>query len=108
MVTHSDEEIEEHLSAALHLNLHRAAPLESTTAADDEGQIMSSKLGVGVRCMAVSPASRGENGGHGYAGLQTLLAEGETLELFKAVAVGGAAGVQSARFMASAQNTPTK
>lgn len=57
MITHSDEEIEEHLATLLHLNLHGATSLESAAAADDESEEMSTKLGVVVRCVGIGPAS---------------------------------------------------
>ena len=57
MITHGDEEIEEHLAAILHLSLHRAAALECAAATNDESEIVSTKLGVVVGSMSISPAS---------------------------------------------------
>ena len=57
MVTHGDKQVEEHLSALLHLALHRTATLESVAAAYDESEIVSSKLRVAVGSMGVGPAS---------------------------------------------------
>ena len=58
MVTHSDEEVKEHLATSLHLNSHRAASLESVAAANDEGEVVSPKLCIIVWGMLVCPASR--------------------------------------------------
>ncbi len=45
MVAQRDEEIEEKLRAAVeHLQLHRAAPLEGATAADDEREVVGPQL----------------------------------------------------------------
>jgi hypothetical protein len=56
MVTHGNEEIEEHLASLLHLDLHRAATLKRTAAANDESQIMCSQLRVIIGSMGVCPA----------------------------------------------------
>ena len=48
MVTHGDEEVEEQGAALLHLQLHGAAFLEVLTAANDEGEVLGSKLRVRV------------------------------------------------------------
>lgn len=42
MIAHSDEEVEEHLAAVLHLDTHSAASLESVATTNDEGEVVSS------------------------------------------------------------------
>ena len=44
MITHSDEEIEEHGSTLFHLSFHCPTLLEVIAAADDEGEVLGSKL----------------------------------------------------------------
>lgn len=63
MVAKGDKKIEEQLAATIiHLELHRPTLFESRTAADDEGQIMGTQFGVGVGCVSVGIASRGQDG----------------------------------------------
>ncbi len=59
MVTHSDEEVKEQGAALFHLELHGAAFLEVVAAANDESEILSSKLRVRVRGMTVCIAGAG-------------------------------------------------
>ena len=58
MVTHGDEEVEEHLATSLHLDSHGAASLEGVAAADDEREVVGSELSIVVRSMLVCPACR--------------------------------------------------
>ena len=92
MVTHSNKQIEEQLATILHLGLHSTAAFKSRSAANDEGEIVSSKFRVIIGSMSVCPASRREDGGNLNAGLETLLAEGEAFEFIEAVLVCGTAG----------------
>ena len=62
MVTHSDEEVKEHLTTLLHLRLHCATSLEGGTTADDESEVVSTKLGIIIRGMAVCPPSGCKDG----------------------------------------------
>ena len=57
MITHGNKQVEEQRATLLHFELHGAAFLEVIAAADDEGEILSSKLRVGIRGMIISPAS---------------------------------------------------
>ncbi len=57
MVTHSNKQIEEQFATVFHLRLHRAAALEGAAAANDESEIMSSKLRVAVGGVGVGPTS---------------------------------------------------
>ena len=57
MVAHGNEEIEEELAALFHLKLHCAATLKGIAAADDECEIVSSKLRVAVGCVRIGVAS---------------------------------------------------
>lgn len=95
MVAHSDEEIEEEFPTLLHLDLHGAATLERVPAADDEGEVVGTKLRVIVRCIGVCEAGRGEDGADLNTGLEPLLAKGKAFELVEAVAVGCTAGCVS-------------
>jgi hypothetical protein len=91
MVAHGDEEVEEHLAAGLHFHLHGAASLESRPAADDQGQVVGTQLGVGVGSVGVGVASAGEDGAALDGGLEALFPKGETLEVIKAILVGSTA-----------------
>jgi len=57
MITESDEQVEEELAAAVeHVHLHGAAALEGSAAADDEGEVVGTQLGVGIRSVCVGVA----------------------------------------------------
>ncbi len=91
MVDHRNKEVEEQRrSALLHLHLHSTAALESVAGADDECEIVCSQLGIGGWGVGVGEASRGQDGAALDAGLQALLLEGQALQVWKVVAVGGA------------------
>lgn len=82
MIDHGDEQVEEQRRAThLHLMLQGAAALESVPAADDESEVMRTQLRVAGRGIGVGVAGGGEDGAALDAGLQTLLLEGETLEV---------------------------
>lgn len=69
VVAESDEQVEEKLTAAIeHLHLHGAAALEGGAAADDEGEVVGTQLGVGVGRVCVGVAGGRENGAALYAG----------------------------------------
>ena len=62
MVAQRHKEIEKELAASgMHLELHGPAPLEGVSTADDEGQVVSSELGVRVGRVGIGVASRGED-----------------------------------------------
>ena len=63
MVTHGDEEVEEHLATSLHLDSHGAASLEGVAAANDEREVVSSKFSIVVRGVLIGPTSRCQDGG---------------------------------------------
>lgn len=88
VVDHGDEEVEEELAAGFHLVLHRAAALEGVAGADDEREVVRAELGVAVRGIGVRIASRGQDGRALDAGLETLLAERQLLQLLEAVPLG--------------------
>ena len=70
MVAQRNEQVEEKLRATgMHLDLHRAATLECPSAADDEGEVVRTELGVRVGGVGVGVAGRGEDGRALYAGL---------------------------------------
>ena len=63
MVAQRNKEIKEKLRVAVeHLELHGPAALEGAAAADDEGEVVSPQLGVGVGSVGVGIASRGQDG----------------------------------------------
>ena len=49
MIAHRDEQVEKQLPTALHLRLHRPAPLERAPAPDNERQIVRPELTIAVR-----------------------------------------------------------
>lgn len=58
MVAQGNKEVEEELASSVeHFKLHGAAALECASAADDEGEVVSTQLGVCVGCVGVSVAS---------------------------------------------------
>lgn len=91
MVAHGDKQVEEELaSALLHGGLHGSAALKCTAAADDEGKVVGAQARVRVGRVGVRVRRRAQDGADINAGLETLLPEGEELELVEAVPVGGA------------------
>lgn len=63
VVGEGDEQIEEQLAASVeHFHLHGTAALEGVAAADDEGEVVSSQLGVIVRCVGICISGREQDG----------------------------------------------
>lgn len=63
VIAERDEEIEKELRAAVvHFQLHCTAPLEGAPAADDEGEIVSPQLRVGVGSVGVGVSGRSQDG----------------------------------------------
>ncbi len=91
MITQRDKKVKEHLATSLHLNSHSATSLEGVAAADDEREIVSSKLSIIVRSVLVCPASGRQYGRDLNARLETLLPKGKTLQLIEPVLVGSTA-----------------
>jgi len=85
VVAHSHEQIKEQFATILHFHLHRAAALERPPAADNESKVMSAEARVTVWCILVRVPSATEDGANLDSALQALLAQGEPLELLKAV-----------------------
>lgn len=85
MIAHGDEEVKEQGATLFHFHLHGAALLEVVAAADDQSEILSTKLRVRVRGMSIGVTCRCENGGNLHALSQTLFTKGETLEFFQAI-----------------------
>ena len=57
MIHHGNEQIEEQRRAtSVHLHLHGAAAFERVAAADDESEVVSTKLRVRRRCVAIGVA----------------------------------------------------
>lgn len=70
VIAHGDKQIEEQRRPAVkHFHLHGAAALESAPAADDEGEVVSSQLGVVVGRVSVGVSGGGEDGAALDAGL---------------------------------------
>lgn len=70
MVAECDEQVEKELTATVeHLKLHGTATLEGGPTTDDESEIVGAQLGVGIGCVRVSIAGRGENSAALNAGL---------------------------------------
>lgn len=91
VVAHGYKQVEEELAAArLHLGLHGPAPLKGLATADDQGEVVSAQAAVRVWGVGVGVLGGPQDGGDVDAGLEPLLAQGQALELFEAVAVGGA------------------
>lgn len=62
MIAQGYKEVKKELGAAIkHLELHRAAPFERAAAADDEGEIVGSQLGVRVRSVGIRVSRRCED-----------------------------------------------
>lgn len=63
MVAEGDEQVEEKLTTTVeHLKLHRAATLECGPTANDESEVMSTQLGVGIGCVGVGITGGGQDG----------------------------------------------
>lgn len=92
MITHRHKQVKEKSTSALHLHLHRSAALERSAAANDKSQIVCSQLAVRVRRIGVGVACGCQNGATLDARLEPLLAEGEPLQLVKAIFFRCAAG----------------
>ena len=88
MIRHGDEQIKEQPSTVFHLVLHCAAPLERLSATNDEGEVMSPQFRVRVWRINVGIAGARENRTTSDAGLQALLSQGKTLELWQGVSLG--------------------
>jgi len=62
VIAQRDEQVEEQLRTTCHhFHLHGATALESSSAADNECEVVGSQLRVGVRCIGVSVAGGGED-----------------------------------------------
>lgn len=97
MITHGNEQVKEQGATLFHLKLHGTALLKVVAAADDECEILSSKLRVRIRGMFISPTSRGQDGGNLHALTQALFPKGEAFELIKAIQLGRATRRNSIR-----------
>lgn len=85
VVDHGNEQVEEQLTAILHLVLHRAAALEGVARTDDEREVVSTELGVVVGCVGVGVTGRSEDCRALNARLQPLFAKSQLLELLEPV-----------------------
>lgn len=85
VVDHGNEQVEEQLTAVLHLVLHCAAALESVARTDDQCEVVRTKLGVVVGCVGVGVTSRGQDRRALDARLQPLFAKSQLLELLEPV-----------------------
>jgi hypothetical protein len=80
VIYHGNKQVEEQLTAVLHLVLHCAAALEGVARTDDERKVVRTKLGVVVRCVGVGRALD--------ARLQSLFAKSQLLQLLQSVLLG--------------------
>lgn len=86
VVAKSHEEVEEQLTpTGMHLQLHGSTTLERVPTADDECEVMCSKFGVAVGRVGVGVAGRGEDRTALDAGLEALLPQCHSLQLFQSV-----------------------
>lgn len=69
MIAHGDEQIKEQLSPNFHLHLHCSTSFEGGSAADDQGQVVCSKLRVTVGSGCVGISGTGQDGAALDAGL---------------------------------------
>lgn len=91
VVAHGNKQVKEHGSSLLHFEFHGPTLLEVAPRTDDQGEILGSELGIRIWGVLICPASGSQNGRDLHPVAQTLLAEGQALELFKAVALCRAA-----------------
>ena len=85
VVDHGNEQVEEQLTAVLHLVLHCAAALKGVARTDDQCEVVGTKLGVVVGCVGVGVTSRGQDRRALDARLQPLFAKSQLLELLEPV-----------------------
>lgn len=90
MVTHGHKQVKEQFPPLLHFHLHGSATLEGLPATDDECEVVSAQPRITVRCVLVGIARAAQDGADLDPALQALLAQGELLELFEAVAISSA------------------
>ena len=90
VIAHRHKKIKEQLPAALHLHLHRPAPLERAPTPDDQRQVMRPQLRIAVRRVRVrKPRTRQYRCALDPA-LQTLLPQREPFQFVQSVLLGGA------------------
>lgn len=87
MVTHGHEQVKEQFPPKFHFHLHGSATLEGLPATDDEREVVSAQPRITVWCVLVGIARAAQDGADLDPALQALLAQGELLELFEAVAI---------------------
>lgn len=89
VVAKCDEEVEKQLApSSSHLHLHRTTSFEGIPASYDQSEIVRSQLAVCIWCVGVCVSGRRDDSRALNAGLQTLLAKGDLLELREAILLG--------------------
>lgn len=88
MIDHGNEQVEEELAAVLHLVLHCAAALKCVSGADDEREVVCTKLGVVVRSVGICVTGGGQDSRALDARLEALLLERKLLQFLESVLVG--------------------
>lgn len=89
MIAHSDEKVEEQFATSFHFHLHGTASLEGRSAADDQGEIVCTELGVAVGRVGVSIACTRHDGATLNTRLKSLFPKSETLEFVKTIFLCG-------------------
>ena len=90
VVRHSNEQIKEHASTTLHLNLHSATALERVAAADNQSEVMCTESRISLRSIVIGESCTAENSSNLDTRLQSLLTQGKLLKLFEAELLGQA------------------
>ena len=68
MVAQGNKQVEKEIAATVkHLHLHGAAALERVAAADDEREVVSTKLGVGAGGVGIGVSGRSQDGAGWYS-----------------------------------------
>lgn len=90
MIAHRDKQIKEQLPPALHLHLHRPAPLERAPTPDDQSQIVCPQLRITVRRIGIRIPRTGQDRRALDATLQPLLPQRQPLQLLQPILLRGA------------------
>lgn len=91
MITQSNKKIKKQQPPTLHLHLHSPTPHERRPRPNNQRQIMRSQPRLCIWCVGVCKARTGQDRAAGYVCVQALFSEGEALEDWEVVLLGGAA-----------------
>ena len=91
VVDHRHEQVEKEWRATgLHFHLHRATTLEGAATAYDEGEVVCSQFRVAGGSVGIGKASRRQDSAAVDTGLETLLFQGDALQVGQLEEVGRA------------------